>query len=644
MKRLGIAIKNTIQGSGEPFKINPGTWTGKVTDLRTVLRHVPSLQTDPKRTATLFFFSEEGAYIIVGRSYQNRPDDNVTGWIFVPNDIEISGEDLLKAVEAVRQIIFLPELPVRSAMEQQFAKEYPLKSGSVHYTPSPKNGRFAKRDVTPGMPLQVILGSGLYQQYYRDFEAIFIEQFPGEVVDATDLTNRPLENLITLQPPTKEALERAGGKGTLLFFAANNEQFRAPVRVGKGAKLELKAMKAGMMPQTVYITADERPIELTKIYWQKELTPKDFIIYGPMGDRLTNNLSVTVNGMQINNQPKYISESDMRNARVVVKHKNGDSTTETIDFTRTPVTIYLKGSGSGNSNTESGMSWNLHLADDSRGKITVTGGRLKRYESPLRGYEAEGDWLRYKGGNIWLQRAIGFCSALVIGGITVGILAMCGVFSHKGKDIPSNDGAPESQVEQQGPTTNNPSGNMLEAEAIAYLDGNKVNEKLVWRRSEMETYPILRGLYDALNEFDFNKVIHEYAPQLTGSNEFNTLMSHIEKNHKNGWETYAKKKTTGGTYNDTGDEMIDINNYKLWIDSNCTKATDSSVAPKSAAQGPTQAPPQAKPAIPKQNKPETSTPKDENKGGTTSTNKPQQKPQPNKNGSGNTTSQSMEGL
>ena len=304
MKRLGIAIKNTIQGSGEPIKINAGDWVKKVTDIRNVLRHMPLMKSEPTYTATFFSFSEKGCYITVARSLPNRPDDNVAGWIFVPYDIEISGEALCRVIGRVRSIITQSELPPESHLESLFATEYPVKGGAVPFHPSPRNDTFAKRTVSqPGM-LPVLFGDARYQPYYSGFEAVILEEETGEVVDATDLTERPLEKMKVLHQPPR----------------AKNPKVKAEDK--------------------------EAP------YWWVELN------------------------------------------------------------------------------------------DGSEGRIIVRGANVRRYESPLRGYESEGDKLVYQENNPWPQRALGFAAALLLCGIVLTILALCGVFRSK---------TPEDKMEKEEP-------------------------------------------------------------------------------------------------------------------------------------------------------------------------------------------------
>lgn len=269
MKTLGIAIKSTLQGSGEAIKINSGKWDSKIVDIRDVLRHVPSLSTDPNRSIIFLSFSDEGSYITVARCFPAREGDNIAGWIFVPNDILISGDEVCHIVDEVRNIIFNKELPSKEKLDEIFSKQYPIKAASIPCKASPKNGKFAKREITAQTPLNVLLGRAIYQPAYDQYQDVFITQFKDEVTDATDLTAQPLTQMVTLQPPAPEALTLAG-QGTVVYVAKTNEVFDKPLMVPKGSLVELKAVRNGYSPESFSIRVEGESVRcpLPKFLWK----------------------------------------------------------------------------------------------------------------------------------------------------------------------------------------------------------------------------------------------------------------------------------------------------------------------------------------------------------------------------------------
>ena len=433
MKRLGIAIKSTLMGSGEPIKVNAGPWDSKVVDIRDVLRHVPSLAADPNRSIIFFSFSETGCYITVARCIPNRPGDNIAGWIYLPNDVRISGDEVCRIVDEVRNIIFLSELPDRKKLEETFSTEYPEK-GACKYKPSAKNGKFAKREVTPTTPLNTLLGAGLYQPVYTSYQGVFVEQFSNEVVDALDLTAQPLAYYITLLPPSADELAQLG-PGTQISIAKTGEAFTKPILVNRGARIDFKIMRRGFKPEVfpVRVENDGMHLAIPQINWQP-------IAAGP----------APAMGME---QP--------------------------------PVIL-----GAGPSQpTDDLPTWSVELNNGYRGQVMVRGNNVSRHSSPLRGYEAEGSLLVFKGGDEWKQRIIGFAAAICLGLVVCGILALAGAF---GSDKKEQTAEAEDPIEQMEIT-----GKDHEA-AIAYLEKNNV-----WKKSEMDNIKELQGLFDALNEYNY---------------------------------------------------------------------------------------------------------------------------------------------
>lgn len=64
-------------------------------------------------------------------------------------------------------------------------------------------------------------------------------------------------------------------------------------------------------------------------------------------------------------------------------------------------------------------------------------------------------------------------------------------------------------------------------EAIAYLDNDPDNKNYTWNKSEMENYPALRGLWDELNNYEFEKIIAR--TELINSTRFGKLKEEIDK-------------------------------------------------------------------------------------------------------------------
>lgn len=101
-------------------------------------------------------------------------------------------------------------------------------------------------------------------------------------------------------------------------------------------------------------------------------------------------------------------------------------------------------------------------------------------------------------------------------------------------------------------------------EALDYLDEHKT-----WNKTEMEGFTELNGLFDALNEFNF-EVIMSYS-SLESSNKFKELTSAVKRCQQNGWN--PKQGEHNPTYNKRYDDYdIVIKGYIYWISEDRSKS------------------------------------------------------------------------
>lgn len=473
MKKLGIAIQSTLQGSGEPLKINPGAWDAKIEDVSDIIHHVPSLGSDPGRSIAFFSFSQTGCYITLVRCYADSPADYIAGWIFVPADIRISGEELFGVLLKMRDVIFQTELPDIESLRQDFSSTFPDKEVWLPYTPSPKNGLYAKRSIHGKYTIRNIL-SCLWQPAYEDFEAIILEERPGEVVDATNLSDVKLQKFSVIAPPPKDTVNANAGAEVEIIFAKNDKPFNRIIRVPLNSSIPLKAVRKGYEPFHFKCVADTEAkiCEMPEIDWGSGLPAPE----GPV------------------------------------------------------------------------------IAPPTSKKDQKTEGTVQRFNKD----------------NVWIQRLIGFIAAIVLGGIVVGILALCGVFGEGNPREAVNagyvyDDKTEGFDDEASDAANSSPAIESLQEADDYLDTNTV-----WKKEEMEKYKALQGLYEDLNTFNFNRINKYWSQRLKGSSVFTELVRHGVVCQEKSW--HPEYRTAGGTFNPPGDDSINIINYMNWINNECRNA------------------------------------------------------------------------
>ena len=214
MSQIGIAIKPTISGNHHPIAINEGEWTRRIRDMRPALLHYPAMQKDHKLIASMIFFDEKGCYIVISRTVTNNDLENVSGWIHIPYNMQISTAELEEVIHLMRQIVEKPELPPRQYLQQTFgAKQYPDKHDAQPFEPSQRNAIFAKRVQGKNQSLASLLGENLFLPSYAKYETILVEEFPGEVADAVDITQVCSNEQSQIEAEIRRRARAAQGRG-----------------------------------------------------------------------------------------------------------------------------------------------------------------------------------------------------------------------------------------------------------------------------------------------------------------------------------------------------------------------------------------------------------------------------------------------
>ena len=99
MNKLGFAIKVVSDGVYEPLVCNKGSWFKKVIDPRHYLRMFSGL-VGTENVVTAMSFSEYGCYIMLLRDIPGHAGDCLSAWLFVPCNIDIDDEQVMRAYQA----------------------------------------------------------------------------------------------------------------------------------------------------------------------------------------------------------------------------------------------------------------------------------------------------------------------------------------------------------------------------------------------------------------------------------------------------------------------------------------------------------------------------------------------------------------
>lgn len=576
MNKLGFAIKLASQGAGNAIECNKGQWTNKVVDIRDYLKLFNGLQgTD--NVVTFILFDEGGCFLTQLRAISGRGGDFLSGWIYIPNTIEATGDDILNAFNFVRSI--LSQSNINESKEQIdafFSKEYPLKEYVVPYLPS-QGDKFGVRFLGV-YTLKEILDGNRYQSYYSDCKAIFLMDKSGEVSITKeaaqnmflDYTKKEIVKSAVFVPPSSDSLQLLG-RGTKIF-TSHGVEFKEPIFVSIGTKQEIILKRNGFenMRFDESIKKDIQNLDVSKlqVIWKKRISSSIFKICNSKNEPIQKGVNITVNDQDITYKEILLSEDECQNAVVKVTAADFEIYESRENLLKGEIQIKLR-------RRDKTFQSNIELANGKVAEITLKSKDIESsHSSPLKGYDFDKyprgeNCLRMSSEFLWKQRLYGFFSALVIG------LAV--FFGYLTFFAPENTGTGESpdSIDQTGTNVTVIGIDSLSLEnAIKYLD-----EKTVWDKNEMEKYPDLQGLFDALNRFELSAIIDEWSDKLKDSEKILKIKEAAEKNSNNGWN--PKQKGHNPTYNKENDMQIDVSNYIKWLDKDQSKSgTSNSNAPR----------------------------------------------------------------
>lgn len=512
MNKIGLRINKVYEGSREVLCVNSDEWKRKCVDLRPVIRLFD--QIDKGKYVTLLSFSREGAYVTSCIPiFSGKQGDHVAAWIYIPNNVSIKGEEILQLISAVKDGLKKGSL---DELKHIFGQEYD-ETVSIPYTPSSSEAVYAKRRV-PSNQMVSLLGDKLYQTYYGNYQYIIIEDDNSPKVSSpkvVDITDKKLDQLCIFLPPRQEDLKDGV---SVRFHDAEKTPFTDPVRKKKGDIVDLVFERPGFLPvhHKEQVTETRHYFKMPKnAEWKIEVDKSRFRIYANFNSEdLGGRATIIINGKPLVNSPLQIKEGEAKKATVEVSVDNFKPEKKEVDLTNgRPVHFSLH-------RAVRTHEYHIELPDDPDAKMTLRSKSLpaSKSESPLKGYEVINSVLRFTNDTATKERdtatkerAIGFLMAIMTGVVVWGAVALWDM-------IFADDPTPNNKEQQYSPSTSDytqgntnstePQGDNKDSapsisKAIAYLD----NAQGEWVRDSLEKYPELAGLFDEMNEYNFDGVL-----------------------------------------------------------------------------------------------------------------------------------------
>jgi len=575
MNKLGFAIKLASQGARNAIECNKHLWVNKVVDIREYLKLFGGLQgTD--NVVSFLSFDEDGCFLTLLRSISGKGGDFLSGWIYIPNTIEITGQEVVKAYDYVRYILSKSNLAdMTEDIESFFSREYPKKEFPANYVPS-GGSQFAVRYIGY-YSLEEILGEDCYQTYYDDYKAIFLLNKNDGVSlnrDLDDLTQKELEKSAVIIPPSPEELQQLG-RGVRIR-KGDGSDFDKQTRVKFGSMVSYRLSRFGFedITDTFQNTVRKQTIKIdvANIKWRKKITRSMFTVVNSNGDIIEDGVHVYVNDCILDNCDCILTEENCKRAKIKVVASNYDKFEEQRDLLRDNLPIVLR-------RKINSKRFTVELANGYTAQMTLESKYLSSNDDSvlLTGYDYEvtesGDKILCVSSSfVWKQRILGFLAAIIFVLLVWGVRELRELWIYRNNEAQTAQYVPQEKVD----VDNNNEFDLDHARK--YL-----NEHNVWDKSEMDNYSDLKGLYDDMNHFNLNDIVGSKYEKLKQSSAFTRVLNAAQNNLDHQWN--PKQGVHTPTYNPTDDERINLTNYCNWLDQDQTPKENKSG--KSARQTPT---------------------------------------------------------
>lgn len=561
MERLQLYISKSLRGFKTLTSIN-GTESVRrhLRDLRTALETV-AYDSAEKCVFYLLQYIEGATFFTVLRTIPDKPLDHLAATIAIPEGTVIEAEDLYQIIREVRRKVSNPGMNAEDIAQLRvvFAREYPVDRDAGRQVPS--EGRaFACRYFggDTGVSLRDFLGDNLYQPMFTSYAGVLLADASLPfTLSGTDLTDQPLSKVVNLLPP-----KRIPDYVPHIFHRV----FDRPFKVALGSEMEILWRRPGFedVVQRVNVDADGiRPEAAVTADSRKTISSASFFVTSRTSDKQLPEVSIRVNGVEITDRHEF-TQSELENAQVCITAPGHHAYNGTLDLASTTQAL-------------------IELAERERPRAAST---VVDPEAVRRAAEAtrrmNSNYRLENNGKKWWVKLL-----LMLGGVVLA-LAIClllfpGLFGDTSDEpvIPqrreADSVAPaasiasmkmqagESAAQTPGPDSTAATAAEVKdavdnSKAVAFLDGNSSGGW--WSEKELAAYPELKGLYEALNTYDFDALTEVWPRRFPDCEWLGTIARHAAN-------AKAKKldpKTGAHAPNYTGSGRIHRREYINWID------------------------------------------------------------------------------
>jgi len=527
MEKLGLVISVASGGKSDPFSVNASpSWSRLVIDLREELKAFSGIDSNTKLTRLSFV--ENGALITTISPISGREGDYKSSWIFIPATASISGLEMAQVLDFTRAELNGSRIN-EERLSSFFSKEYSSATASALKKIPVQTGiayRYYGGDTF--IELHELLGEKLYQSYYLNYCAVYLidkETNHSTACSGINLTDRKVKDIITIEPP--KACD-----GFTPFL--NETAFSKPITITEGETITIKWVKEHYQPiEKTWSASKQAPIPTPIVSeYKRKVTYRSISVCDQSGQPIRN-YGLKINGDTLN-EGEYlpISEAKVRGCEVCVSAEGFYDYKEVRDLSE-PIRIKLR-------NVRYSYTYKIPLADyceQKYGEFTLESDEPLK-EVPFKGYKIEdkrkldkGKYNVYvtpankKHGRVLLFAGLALLVSLLLG-FSGGVILMSVLKKehNPGPEVVTNYGTASTQSGAEVSQNNSDNNGGVMSKVTDYLD---THEK--WNRNEMEKFPEISGLWDAINDRDFERILN-HEEQLKASSKFKELVQAVEDN------------------------------------------------------------------------------------------------------------------
>ena len=507
--QLGLKIVKSLNGFKEVAEINGATaWTKNVRDTREDCKVIEGLNEDSNSSVIMYTADKIGEYYTIISLIDGRRTDFISAWVFRPWGLEISGKELLSVIEDVRNEILASEIN-EDKLAKLFANVYPESESTI--SPICTEGvlsaaRFYNKKGAD-YSLSEIFALGMAQKVNKEYKAVFLVDCAMGLTanGCADISGTELEQLVSVYPPTPQQLANANG---FCPYLENGEEFQRPISVISGAEIKVVWKKTGYedIASRYIVRGDKSYISVPNPDSYRKIIPISRIeIVDESGQKISN-CRVRIENRDIPQDGNIlISEHASQNALVTVTCDGYITHSEKHDLNHW-VKIELH-------HQTHKYKFATIGKDGEKIQFEITSYKVLE-RTPFKGYHSENGYgprengvnkiefrpdgvLAYKW--VWTIAAV-----LLVVGIAIGAYGFWFFDDRFGEHAPQVPPKKEFKIDRNATFTPAPVATI--EQAIEYLDSHER-----WKKSEMESIPELRGLWDELNTFSLEKVKNRSA-------------------------------------------------------------------------------------------------------------------------------------